>query len=594
MKKFFLIVQFITLLTGHSYSQNNIQLRLHDDSTSVNTTGAVINKGDEFVVSVKANGNGNTTARSLYFDFEFPNTAFELMTVTHTGTGGNGGVLPAGSNITLDHYSYPGYSWAANANNTTENGNLNYNNAAYTFTQGGPKTILRVYLNWATPNGMPYANFDDLIRLKFKLKTTAPGFAWDPIKMNFAAAFNQNGSTGATQMTIPLTSVIYLDPTASKYINLSIEPNANINVFTLHRVLIINPATNVGFTTDATSTGAVAIDQTRLEPNTEYRAMMMVNMDSMLDLYDAAVTVSDYTTAQAEYVQQNLDGTFKGQSIITGAGFLAADVNRSKVFDGGDLTRLYAHVVGVEDLVTRPSGWTAGTDMYMSVPTFTDSTFNGLTAANWKDVSNSYVTFRTGAIGKNIPIKLKFMIPGDINRSHSSQVMIGNAIATNAVPSLKKNLAANRTMNLLINTPQNIPSIEVSLKNQTITASTIEIPVEINTGTNKLAALQFEFTYDPTKIKFESISNQLPNTWYTFVDNKEGKIKFGSIDKDTKSPIVGAHIPFKLKFSAVNNPLDLNSYIKVTPAMDAASVTGYQLGINLNTTTIKLTGYNNF
>jgi len=593
MKKLLLIVQFFALLTGHSYAQN-IQLRLHDDSTSVNTAGAVINKGDEFIVYVKANGNGNTTARSLYFDFEYQNTAFQLMSVTHTGTGGNGGILPAGSSITLDHYTYPGYSWVSTAQNTSSNGNQNYQNAAYQFTQGGPKTILRAYLNWATPDGMPYNNFDTLLKLQFKLKTDAPGFAWDPIKMNFAAAFNANGSTGATDMTIPLTSVIYLDPTASKYMNITIEPNANINSLTLHRVLIIDPATNQGFVTDATSTGAVPIDQTRLQPNTEYRAMMMVNMDSMLDLFHAAVTVSDYTTAQAEYVSQNLDGTFKNQSIITGAGYFAADVNHSKVFDGGDLTKLYAHVVGVTDLQTRPTNWTAGTDMYMSVPTFTDSTYNGMTPSNWKDVTTNYVTFRTGLIGQNKPLKLKFLIPGDINRSHSSQVMIGNSIATNAVPSLQKNLAANKTMNLLINTTQNIPSIDVSLKNQTITASNIDIPIEINTGSNKLAALQFEFVYDPTKIKFESISNQLPNTWYTFVDAKEGKIKFGSIDKDAKNPIVGANIPFKLRFSAVNNPLDLNSYIKVTPNMDAASVTGYQLGINLNTTTIKLTGYNNF
>ena len=593
MKKLLLIVQFFVLLTGHLYAQNNIQLRLHNDSTSVNTVGSVINKGDEFIVTVKANGNGNTNARSLYFDFEFQNTAFELVSINHTGTGGNGGILPAGSSITLDHYLYPGYTWNSNSQNTTANGNLNYQAAAYTYTAGGPKTILRAYLNWASPNGMPYSNFDDLLRLRFRLKTTAPGFTWDPIKMNFAAAFNQDGSTGATDMTIPLTSVIYLDPTASKYVNATIETNANIDNFTLHRVVFLNTTTNVGITADATSNGVVNIDQSRLEPNTDYRVMMMVNMDSMLDLYDAAVTVSDYTTAQAEFVSQNLDGTFKNQSIITGAGYLAADVNRSKVFDGGDLTKLYAHVVGVDDLVTRPSQYTPGTDAYMSVPTFTDSTFNGLTSTNWKDAT-PYVTFRTGLIGQNKPLKLKFLIPGDINRSHSSQVMIGGSIATNAVPSLKKNLAASKTMNLLINSPQNIPSIDVSLKNQTITASTIEIPVEINTGTNKLAAVQFEFVYDPAKIKFESISNQLPNTWYTFVDAKEGKIKFGSIDKDVKNPIVGAHTPFKLKFSAVNNPLDLNSYIKVTPNMDAASVTGYQLGINLNTTTIKLTGYNNF
>lgn len=592
MKK---VLLFVAIILGcyDSFSQN-IQLRLHDDSTSVNTNGQVINKGDQFIVYVKANGNGNTTARSLYFDFEYQNTAFELMSVAHTGTGGNGGILPYGSSITMDHYTYPGYSWASTSNNTTSNGNTNYQYATYNFTAGGPKTILRVYLNWASPNGMPYTGYDTLLKLTFKLKTDAPGYAWDPIKMNFAAAFNQNGSMGATDMTIPLTSVIYLDPTATRYVNATIETNPNINHLTLHRVLFLNPATNQGFFADATDNGTVNVDQTKFTPDTEYRVMMMINMDSMLDLLKTAVTVSDYTTAQAEYVTQNLDGTFKNQNIITGAGYLAADVNYSKVFDGGDLTKLYAHVVGVDDLQQRPSGWVAGTDMYRSVPTFTDSTFNAMTPSNWKDVSNQFVVFKTGKIGENKPLKLRFMLPGDINRSHSSQVRIGNAIATNAVPSLQKNISANRSMNLMINTTQAIPSIDVTLKNQTITSSTIDIPVEINTGSNKLAGLQFEFIYDPAKIKFESISNQLPNTWYTFVDAKEGKIRFGSIDKDAKNPVVGSAVPFKLRFSAINNPLDLNSFIKVTPAMDAASVTGYQLGINLNTTSIKLTGYNNF
>jgi hypothetical protein len=593
MKKLLLIVQFICILTGHSYAQD-VKLKLTDDSVKVNVNGTVIRKGDEFIVPVELNGNGNTTARALYFDFEFNNAAFDFISIDHTGTGGNGGVLPAGSSITLDRYLYPGYTWNATQQNSTTNGNVNYTRADYTYTQGGPKTILRSYLNWATPNPLPYNNYSPLLKLRFRLKTTAVGNSWDPIKMNFAAVFNANGSSGSTLMEIPLTTVITEDPTASRYVNATIETNANINDFTLHRVVFLNTTTNVGITADATSTGVINIDQSQLEPNTDYKVMMMVNMDSMLNLYDAAVTVSDYTTAQAEFVSQNLDGTFKNQSIITGAGYLAADVNRSKTFDGGDLTKLYAHVVGVDDLVKLPTQYTPGTDAYMSVPTFTDSTFNAMTPANWKDITNSYVTFRTGLIGENKPLRLKFVLPGDINRSHSSQVMIGGSVATNAVPSLKKNLAASKVANLLINTPQNVPSIDVALKNQTITASTIEIPIDINTGTNKLAAVQFEFVYDPAKIKFESISNQLPNTWYTFVDAKEGKIKFGSIDKDVKNPIVGAHTPFKLKFSAVNNPLDLNSYIKVTPNMDAASVTGYQLGINLNTTTIKLTGYNNF
>ena len=485
----------------------------------------------------------------------------------------------------MDWYTYPGYTWVSTQQNTTPNGNNNYSNANYSFTAGGPKTILRVYLNWATPNGMPYDNYDDLLRLKFKLKTTAPGYAWDPIKMNFAAAFNQNGTTGATEMTIPLTSVIYLDPTATKYMNISLDTNPNIDPFTLHRVLIVNPATNIGFVTDATSNGAVAIDQTKLEPNTEYRAFMMLNMDSIHNLYAAAVTVSDYTTAQTEYVQQNIDGTFKGESIITGAGYLAADVNRNKVFDGGDLTKLFSQVVGVDKLFTLPQNYVAGTDMYASVPTFTDSTFNALTPANWKDVTNSYVTFKTGLIGQNKPLKLKYLIPGDINRSHSSQVVINNAIATNAAVSL------NKTMNRTIT----VSNISVSLANQTLTSNTIEIPIAVNTNGNKLSGLQFEFRYNPASIKFEEIMNQMPNTWYAFADNtKPGVIRFGALDKALNSSVTGELVPFKLKFSAITNGLNMNTLIKVSPVMDAASSTGSQLGITLNTDTIKLTGYNNF
>jgi len=591
MKKLFYIVLLLSFYST-AYSQNNIKLRLQDDSTSVNVNGAVINKGDEFIVSVKADGNGNTTARSLYFDFEYQNTAFELVTVTNTGTGGNGGILPYGSSITMDWYTYPGYTWVSSQANTTPNGNSNYNNAAYSFTAGGPKTILRVYLNWATPNGMPYAGgWDDLIRLKFRLKSTAPGYAWDPIKMNFAAAFNQNGTSGSTEMTIPLTSVIYLDPTATKYVNATIETNPNIDPYTLHRVLFLNPVTNIGIIADATAAGAINIDQSRLEPNTEYRVMMMLNMDSIHNLYAAAVTVSDYTTAQAEFVQQNLDGTYKGESIITGAGYLAADVNRSKTFDGGDLTKLYSQVIGVDKLFILPSNYAAGTDMYASVPTFTDSTFNALTPANWKDITNSYVTFKTGLIGQNKPLKLKFLIPGDINRSHSSQIVINGAIATNAAVSLKTNSTANKTLNRTVAAS----NISVSLANQTLTSNTIEIPIKVNTNGNKLSGLQFEFRYNPASIKFEEIMNQMPNTWYAFADNtKPGVIRFGALDKALNSSVTGELVPFKLKFTAITNGLDMNTLIKVSPVMDAASSTGSQLGITLNSDTIKITGYNNF
>jgi hypothetical protein len=588
MKKLLLIVQFICLLTGHLYGQT-VKLYFPNDTNNVNTRGAVINKGDTLDVEIHADGNSNLSVRSLYFDFEYTNTALQLLGVTNTPAGS---VLPANAQVSLSHQNYPGYNWVSTQANSVTDGTVRYFNGSYNYTPGGAKSILRVYLNWSIASGG--LGVGKLLNLKYKLKTDAPGFAWDPIKMNFAAAFNQNGSNGSTIMTTPLTSVIMLDPTASRYVNPTIDFNANVDQFSLHRVAFTDSVTNQTYLVDALSDGTIPVDQTRFQPNTVYHVRVLFNMDSVRDLSSAAVTVSDYTTAQAEFVTQNLDGTFKNQNIITGMGYYAADVNFNKTFDGGDLVRLFSQVTGVENLVTLPSGYVASTDMYMSVPTFDVTTFNAATSSSWKTIPTNYVRFKTGTIGENLPLKLRYVIPGDINRSHSSQVIINNAVATNAVPSLQKNLAKTHTANLLINTTQAIPAIDVNLKNLVLTSSTVDIPVQIKTNGLNVSALQFEFTYDPTKIKFEQIFNELPNTWYTFVDNKEGRVKFGSIDKEAKNAVTGELTPFKLRFSTVINPLDINSTIRVSPVMDAASKTGYQLGINLSTDTIKLTGYNNF
>lgn len=587
MKNLFI---FALLLISLSANSQTIKLYFANDSTNTNIAGNVINKGDTFDVIVYGDGNGNTSARALYFDFEYQNTAFEFISINHTGTGGNGGIIPYGSQISDSYYLYPGYSFNKTAQNSTDNGNTNYNWAQYNYTQGGPKTILRYYLNWAVAQGG--LGLDRLLVLRFKLKTDAQGFAWNPILMNFGAAFNQNGSAGATLMTTPLTNVIMLDPTASKYVTATLDNNTNIDALTLNRVVFEDTLRKTTYKVDALGNGTIPIDQTQLQPNTVYKVYNSVNADSYLDLHASAVTVSDFTTAQAEFNSQNLDGTFKGQSIITGAGYYASDINKNKKFDGGDVVRIFSQAVGVDKIVSLPANYVAGTDIYMPVATFTDSTFNGLTASNWKD-ANNVVYFKTQEIGKNLPLKLKYVLEGDINRSHSSQVIIGNAIASNAIPSLKKNLSSPQA-NLLINTTQPIKSIDVSIKSQTIQSNSIEIPIALDTKSLAVSALQFEFEYDPTKLKFESLTNDLPNTWYTFVNNKDGKVKFGSIDKDIKTPITGTLVPFKLKFSSINNGSDLNTFIKVSPVMDASSKTGYQLGINLNTDAIKLMGINLF
>ena len=589
MKKLILTLSLLTI-SILAFSQN-IKLKLADATTNTNINGQPINKGDYFDVVVYANGNGNTTARSLYFDFEFQSSAFEFVSVNHTGTGGNGGILPQGATISLSNYLYPGYSWISNNNNTTSNGNINYNYASYNYNPSNGKTIMRTQLNWASTNGMPYNNFDRLLILRFRLKADAPGYVWDPIKMNFAAAFNQNGSTGATEMTVPLTNIISLDPVATSYINAKIETNGNMDQFTLTRVAFIDSATNESYLVDATSDGRLNIDQSRFKPNTTYKVMTLVNMDSMYDLYNAAVTVSDYTTAQAEYITQNLDGTFKNQNIRTGMGYLVADINQSRTFDGGDVVKIFSQSVSVDQLISLPDKYQPGTDAYMSVPTFTEADFNNLDVNTWKNVQKPYVTFRTGDIGTNLPLSLKYALWGDINRSHSSQVIQNGTIQTNAKLSL---MSSGIKVNGFVNTPINVASIDVNISNVTVTSNSIEIPIKVNAGSNKVSAIQFGFTYDQTKIKFDELQSQLPEGWFIFGTPKDGFIKFGAIDKSLVNHIKGESIPFKLKFTSLVSGLDITTQIKVTSIMDAADDKGNQLGINLNTTSIKLTGYNNF
>jgi hypothetical protein len=90
------------------------------------------------------------------------------------------------------------------------------------------------------------------------------------------------------------------------------------------------------------------------------------------------------------------------------------------------------------------------------------------------------------------------------------------------------------------------------------------------------------------------MASEVPADWYVFANSATGKVKFGALDQKLKTPIKGAATPFKLKFSTLVSGLDINSFIKITTSTDAASTNGSQLGINLNTETIKLTGYNNF
>lgn len=703
MKKFLTIGLLLLSLT--SFSQ--IKFKFPDTRVLTDIGGGVIDRGDQFDVIVHANGNSDATTRQLMFDFQYDQTNFEVVSVNHTGTGGNGGILPASSNIQLSWQNYPNYSYGGNS--TYTNGTQRYTaNATYAYNPTGSNAILRATITWATTSSMPYTSYDRMLIVRFKLKAASTANSFNPVKLNFVAGWNAQGVGVPTYMDTPLSTEVIMNQNTGKFITAKVDINSNLLALSDIKVSFKDIQTGTGQLFNVLSNGNVDISQALLSENKTYEVSVMHNIDKTNAIYNGAITISDFTTAQSEFTSMGLDGS-NGQILKTGQSLYAADINRNKIIDGGDLPRLLAQVVGLDTLVTVPQGYVIGSGGYMSLPTWraTDATsiagqtewcivnvdgygsgqarvyidmrkfagstvlpedikslqlfdlysgpvefvskdaswafykvpstfltlststfapyiraigtsdyglkaeftfdknpsnsWGSVTSTNWKDITYPKTYVKTGVLGTNEIVELKYLLWGDVNRSHSSQVVTSlngtSMVQTSAVNSLMTNTAF-KTMAIqstsFINTPNEISSIDINLSNVTVTSNNVEIPITLNTNGNNVGGLQFEFNYDNSKIKFEELKSEVPNSWYIFVNSKEGKVKFGAIDQNNKISIKGNLTPFKLRFSTIGNGVDILTSVKVSPTMDASSSNGTQLGINLNTTQIKLTGYKNF
>ena len=702
MKKFLTLGLLLMSLT--SFSQ--IKFKFPDTRVLTDINGGVIDRGDQFDVMVHANGNGDAATRQLLFDLQYDQTNFEVISINHTGTGGNGGVLPAGSNIQLSWQNYPGYSYAGNS--TFTNGTQRYvSNATYAYNATGSNAILRATLTWATNSAMPFNAYSQIIIVRFKLKAGSTSNSFNPVKLNFVAGWNAQGVGVATTMDTPLSTEVIMNQNTGKLVTAKVDISSNLLALSDVKVSFRDTLSGIGQLFSVLSNGNVDINQSLLAENKVYEVSVMHSIDKTYAIYNGAITISDFTTAQSEFTSMGLDGS-NGQILKTGQSLYAADVNRNKIIDGGDLPRLLGQVVGIDTLVTIPTGYAMGSNGFMSLPTWrsTDATtiggqvewcvvnvngygqniskvsvdlreYNGtnilpenitslqlfdlytgsvefvskdgswayykipsgisnissttfapyvrnmgnneygvraeftfnnspsnswgsITSSNWKNITYPKTYVKTGVLGTNEIVDLKYLLWADVNRSHSSQVVTSSngtsTVQTNAVNSLMTNTAfmsMSTQAASFINTPNDVSSIDVNLSNITVTSNNVEIPVSLSTNGVSVGGLQFEFQYDPSKIKFEELKSEVPNSWYVFVNSKDGKVKFGGIDQNSK-PINGTNIPFKVRFSTIGSGVDILTSVKVSPTMDASDSKGVQLGINLNSTQIKLTGYKNF
>lgn len=701
------LVTIFTIFVTLSYGQIKFKA-----ATTVG--GASLDRGTTFDYIIYANGNSNSTTRQLLFDVQYDRDNFELVSVAHTGTGGNGGILPQNSTINLSYYDYPGYNFipatSGSNNNTTTNGTTNYQYANYNYSTSNPYAILRSTLTWSTTAAMPYTSYDALVKITFRLKAASTAYTFNPIKLNFVAGWNGAGAQEATTMETPLSTSVIMNQNFGKYVTANVDLNSNLYNLSSLKVVFYDTLAKTGQMFNVTSTGAVDINQSSLAANKVYDVTLMHDMDKLYNIYNSAITISDFTTAQNEFTSMGLDGS-NGQNLKTGQSLLAADINDNSKIDGGDLPRLLAQVAGIDTLLKLPTTYTSsgvGTS-YMSIPTWkaadvmsvggqvewsyvsvgtnnstlyldmrkfptgvtpssirsiqlfdlytgpieflsadatwaqykvpstftkasdgtstyipyirangTDysfrsefvfdvspnSSWGAITTSNWKDITTPHAYFKTGALGTNAILDLKYLLWADVNRSHSSQVIVSSggtsSVQTNAINSLQTNTVFKTMATQAqatggwINTPYDISAVDVNLTNSTVTSNTIEIPVGLDTKGLNVSGLQFEFTFDPAKIKFEELVPTVPATWYIFASSKDGRVKFGALDQNKSVSLTGVSVPFKLKFSTIGEGVNILTSIKVSQTMDAADAKGNQLGINLNTSQIKLTGYNNF
>lgn len=542
------ILSFVTFLTINVTAQTpDIYLQKANISTNIN--GTSVNKGDTVDMVVMYRENMSYT-RTLYFDFQYNYKNFTILGVTAFPAGADSSTLPVGASINIQNNFHPGYTYLRNANNYTRNGTQNYYNCQYTYSQASNNAIQRIYTTVTSDNTFRDGKY---INIRLKVNNVPAGTAYDSLYMNFVSGWRSDGAGIQTNMPDPRSAFVTLDANANTLVTGNLYKNQAIAT----TINFVDSATNasVKFTPDV---NGVFKASTELKANTTYK--VSVDIDSLSNALKSAITVSDATAALNEFSNVNLDGTFNKTNLKTGAAWLAADVNYNGKFDGGDPYLLLAQVANTAQIT--PKVYTYNREQFSadSLPV------------------QDFVYFRTTTTNKQLD--LNYLIAGDINRSHSSQVV-----------------ASDGTIKAFsfVNTPVATKTpISVYVATSIVNTDVINVPVITDLGTNNVCGLQFEVMYDATKLQLQEVMSSTNASWINFVTDKDGVVRFGGIDKTLKEPITGKGAPYTLKFKTLVPGVDINTQLSVTDNMDASDNKGNQLGINLTTSNIRLIGINNF
>jgi hypothetical protein len=498
---------------------------------------ATVRRGDTLDVSWYYKPASGVDIRSFQVDWQFKRTLF-----THVSTTVDA-VLNGNSPI-VDYKSWDGYKFDS------------YSNGSYTYSNNPDWTVGRNYL--ILPNGSSINSNGYIIHNKYHINDVESNYVSDSIVVNWARLIKVDG----TSIGDNVANLSYKKMAIKLLGNLTISGKIYIpNSVSQSRLL---PTINCyDFTTNQLVSSTIPQPNgdyvlNNIDENKKYKIEVKFPQDSLISLRDRAVTISDAVKSFNEFTSTDVNQTFNRQFLKHPLSYLIGDINLSGSLDGGDPYGIYASVSGLRPI-----------DTSKLINVFKKSEYDSLVLVNstwstWQNYSDRG-RFVIDSVGiNNLVLDLKYFILGDVDRTHSSPVFDQSGQEVTAAVFLG--------------------DLQINIPNQFVVGQPMIVPFNVQTNGLKNTGLQFEMSYDVTKVKFDEIQSDLGGSWLQYVthDPQKGVVRFGGMNNQKTGALLGAVTPFKLKFLPLNPSEDISTKVFVRKLMDASNSNGDHFNITLN------------
>jgi hypothetical protein len=503
-----------------------------------------VRRGDTLDVAWYYKPASGTDIRSFQVDWQYKKELFSyLSTTVDASVNGNS---PEISYKSWDNYKYQSYS-----------------NGVYNYVADNNWSIGRNYL--VLPSGSQLSSNGYIIHNKYKINNVVSGFVSDTITLNWSRMFRVDGTSIGDNV-----AVLNYQKMAVKLLgNLTISGKVWLPPTVVSRGWVptvkcydASTGTLVSTTIPNITTGNYTLDN--IDENKRYKIELVFNSDSLVTMRDNSVTITDAVKSFNEFTTTDVNQGYGQQFLRNGLAYLIGDVNLNQKLDGGDPYGIYASVSGLRPISTSNL-----------IHVFTKNEFDSLAIGaqqwtSWVNYSSRTNFIYDSVTTENLTLDLKYFILGDVDRTHSSPVYDGSG-----------NLVASARYN---------GTFDVTIPNTYAVGQPMNVPFNVSTNGLTNYGLQFEMRYDPTIVKFDEVISTLPNEWLQYVthDDRNGIIRFGGMNNQTKGGISGLSTPFKLKFSPINSSQDISSYVYVRQLMDASDKAGDHFNIELQSERIVL------